>query len=323
MGNNHDHHHSHHHSHAHSSGHHHHHSHAPANPANYNRAFAIGIVLNLIFVFIEAIYGFLSHSLALVADAGHNLSDVIGLAVAWVAFWLSAKKPTTHFTYGLKRSSILSALFNSIFLLVAIGAIILEAVKRFWSPDPVQSGTMIAVASVGIVINTATALLFMKDSKHDLNIKGAYLHMAADAAISLGVVIAGIAIYYTNWNWIDPTVSIAICIIIVIGTWGLLKDSVKLSMDAVPESIDPIEVRTYLEKIEGIKEVHDLHIWAISTTETALSVHLVVPKPQQSDKLLEKISKDLKEQFKINHPTIQFESGEEGFNCELKPQDVV
>lgn len=311
------------HHHHHSHGHHHHHSHAPRAPGHYNRAFAIGISLNIIFVVIEATYGFWANSLALVADAGHNLSDVIGLAVAWIAVWLSGKKPSAHFTYGLRRSSILSALFNSVFLLVAIGAIMLEALQRFWNPAPVQSGVIITVATIGIVINALTALLFLKDREHDINIRGAYLHMAADAAISLGVVIAGVIIYYSGWQWIDPTVSLLICAIILIGTWGLLRDSVKLSMDAVPDHIDPAEVRVYLEKLPGVREVHDLHIWALSTTETALSVHLVIPQKGETDPLLERVARDLKEKFKIHHPTVQIESGDEAYNCELKSNDVV
>lgn len=311
----------HHHHHSHDSGHHHHHSHA--RPKSYNSAFAIGIVLNLFFVGAEAFYGFLSHSLALMADAGHNLSDVVGLAIAWGAFWLSGKKPSAYFTYGLKRSSILSALFNAVLLLVAIGAIVLEAVQRFWEPAPVQTSTVMIVAGIGIVINAATALLFLRDREHDLNIRGAYLHMAADAAISLGVVLAGVAIYFTEWNWIDPTVSLVICLIIVIGTWGLLRDSVKLSMDAVPDNVDPLQVRAYFEKLQGVSEVHDLHIWALSTTETALSVHLVIPNNQEGDRLLAKIARELKETYKIHHPTIQIERGDVDYNCDLKPNDVV
>ncbi len=317
----------HHHSHSHSGshlgqGHHHHHSHA-VDPKNYDTAFAVGIALNIIFVVTEAFYGYLANSLALMADAGHNLSDVIGLVIAWGAVWLSRKKPTTKFTYGLRRSSILSALLNAVILLVAIGAIALEAIQRFWSPHPIQTTTVIIVAAIGILINGATAMLFMRDRHKDINIRGAYLHMAADALISAGVVIVGIVISYTNWIWLDPAISLVICVIIVVGTWGLLKDSVKLSLDAVPDDVDALKVREYFEKLEGVTEVHDLHIWALSSTENALTVHLVVPKNLEGDHFLDRISKKLKKDFNIHHPTIQIENGDKDFNCELKPDDVV
>lgn len=312
--------HDHSHSHDHSHGHHHHHA-----PKNYNSIFLIGVVFNFAFVLVEATYGFIANSLALVADAGHNFSDVIGLLLAWGAFWLTKKRPSQRFTYGLRKSSILSALLNAVILLLAIGAIIWEAIHRFWSPQPLQSTAMIAVASIGIVINTATALLFMKDRHHDINIKGAFLHMAADALISLGVVAAGIVIHYTHWNWLDPVMSLTISLIIIVGTWGLLKDSVQLSMDAVPNNIDPTQVKKYLAQLTEVVEVHDLHIWAISTTETALSAHLVVKNQSasNSNQLLKQISQELKSQFHIHHPTVQIEYLEEGFNCELKPDEVV
>ncbi|MGZ3787798.1 MAG: cation diffusion facilitator family transporter [Bacteriovorax sp.] len=302
----------------HSHGHHHHHA-----PKNYNRAFIIGIVLNSVFVLIESLYGYLSGSLALLADAGHNLSDVAGLLIAWGAFWLSEKKPTTKFTFGLRKSSILSALFNSIFLLIAVGIIIWEALHRLWSPNPVQTKTVIIVAGVGIVINALTALLFFKDKNHDLNIRGAYLHMASDALISLGVVLAAIVISYTSKFWIDPAISIIISLIIIYGTWDLLKNSIHLSMDAVPVGINPMAVKKYFEGIQGVLEVHDLHIWAMSTSETALSVHLTMNKVPLENSQLAEISRHLNEHFKIHHPTIQVELFEEHFECHLKPEDVI
>jgi cobalt-zinc-cadmium efflux system protein len=315
------------HNHSHSHGHGHSHAHSHAVPADHNKAFAFGIGLNLFFVFAEAAFGFFSNSLALLADAGHNLSDVIGLVIAWGAIWLTKRKPSAYFTYGMKRSSILAALFNAIILLIAVGAIVMEAFRRIWYPNTVQPMTVIIVAGIGIVINAATALLFMRDRKSDINIRGAYLHMLADALISVGVVIAGIVIYFTSWNWIDPLLSILISVIIIYGTWDLLRDSVKLTMDAVPGGIDPGLVRQYLAGLEGVAEVHDLHIWAMSTTETALTAHLVIPGAGggsgSHDARLALIAKDLREKFNIHHPTIQIESGDKDVNCELKPDDVV
>ncbi len=229
-------------------------------PANHDRAFALGVALNLAFVAVEAIFGVLSNSLALVADAGHNLSDVLGLLLAWGAAVLSRRLPTPRRTYGLRRSSVLAALFNGIFLLVAIGAIGWEAIRRFSDPGPVAGGTVIAVAAVGIVINTGTALLFLADRKGDLNIRGAFLHMAADAAVSLGVVLAGFAILATDWRWLDPAISLAIVAVIFVGTWGLLRDSVNLALDAVPESIDTAAIGAYLAGQPAVTNVHDLHI---------------------------------------------------------------
>lgn len=305
--------------------HHHDHHHHHVDPKNYNRAFAIGITLNLIFVFIEAAYGFMANSLALLSDAGHNLSDVLGLVVAWGAFWLTNRKPTARFTFGLSKSSVLSALFNSLFLLVAIGIIIWEAVHRIMSPSLVDSKSVMIVAAIGIVINAATAMLFFKDKNDDINIRGAYLHMAADALISLGVVISAVAIYYTSWNWLDPLVSIIISLIIIYGTWDLLKNSLRLTMDAVPSDIDPIAVKKYLENLPGVSGVHDLHIWAMSTTETALSVHLTMKEntTKLENSILVDISAHLKKTFKIHHPTIQVEQHEVGFECHLKSEDVL
>ncbi|HEY9822371.1 MAG TPA: cation diffusion facilitator family transporter [Candidatus Sericytochromatia bacterium] len=297
------------------SSHHHNHSHAPL---NYNRAFVIGITLNIGFVAIEAVFGFLTNSLALLADAGHNLSDVLGLLLAFGASWLTRRRPTQRYTYGLRRSSILAALLNASFLLVAIGAIALEAIQRFASPAPVNGTTVIGVALVGIVINGVTALLFMSGRERDLNIRGAFLHMAADALVSAGVVLAGIAILTTGWLWFDPVVSLIIAAVIAIGTWNLLRDSVNLALDAVPEGIDLQAVRTYLSELSGVVGVHDLHIWAMSTTETALTTHLVMLTGNPGDGFLSRISMELHDKFGIEHSTIQVETGNFLRPCDQK-----
>jgi cobalt-zinc-cadmium efflux system protein len=297
-------------------GHHH-------GPARYNRAFTIGVTLNLGFVVVEAVYGVLAHSLSLLADAGHNLSDVLGLLLAWGAVALSRRLPTKRYTYGLRRSSILAALFNAVLLLVAVGGIAWEAILRFASPQPVVEGTVIIVAAIGIVINGATALLFMSGSKGDLNIRGAFLHMAADAGVSLGVVLAGVAIGVTGWLWLDPATSLAIVVVIMAGTWGLLRDSVSLALDAVPGGIDLPAVQSYLEGLPGVTEAHDLHVWAMSTTEPALTAHLVLPGLTGDDALLARACKDLHETFGIEHATIQLEHGDQEHPCELAPGDVV
>lgn len=303
------------------SGHHHHeHSHAAD---NYNRAFIIGVVLNTGFVAIEAFYGIFANSLALLADAGHNLSDVLGLLLAWGASILSRRLPTHRHTYGLRRSSILAALFNAIFLLLVTGGIAWEAVQRFFNPHPVVGSVVIGVAAVGIVINTITALMFARDRDRDLNIKGAFLHMAADAIVSLGVVLAGIAILTTGWLWFDPVVSLIIVAVIVYGTWQLLTDSVNLALDGVPPGIELLAVKTYLEGTEGVAEVHDLHIWAMSTTETALTAHLVMPQGCPSDAFLSQISQQLHDLFGIEHSTIQVETGDRNYPCFLAPHHIV
>ena len=296
------------------------HSHAPA---NYSRAFAIGVALNVGFVVVEAAFGFLSGSLALVADAGHNLSDVLGLLLAWGASILVRRRPTLRRTYGLRRSSILAALLNAVFLLLAIGAIGWEALARFAHPAPVAGGTVIWVALIGIVINGATALLFFSGRKGDLNIRGAFLHMAADAGVSLGVVIAGLAILLTGWPWLDPAVSLAIVAIIFVGTWGLLRDSVNLALDAVPEGIDAAAVGDYLAALPGVAAVHDLHIWAMSTTETALTAHLVIPRAGDGDALLARASAELHDRFGIEHPTLQVERGDPAHPCARAAADAI
>ena len=292
--------------------HHHNHDHSPL---DYNRAFAIGVALNVIYIVVEATYGFLAGSLALLADAGHNLSDVLGLLLAWGANYLVQRKPTERHTYGWRKSTILAALTNAIILLVAMGAIAWEAVQRFSDPSPVAGKTVIIVAAIGVVINTATALLFLSGRKTDLNIRGAFLHMAADAGVSAGVVLAGVAILTTGWPWIDPVVSLTITAIILAGTWGLLRDSFNLALDAVPAGIDPEAVKTYLSDLPGVTGVHDLHIWAMSTSETALTVHLLKPDARDDDTLIEQASRELHDRFGIEHITIQWERRPELDHC--------
>lgn len=305
---------------AHNHSHDHNHSHTPK---NFDRAFAIGIALNVGFVVIEVVFGFLSNSLALLADAGHNLSDVLSLFFAWGASVLARRIPTQRHTYGLRRTSILAALINALVLLVAVGAIVWEAVLRFGHPEPVASDTVIWVASAGIVINGFTAWLFMSGQKQDLNIRAAYLHMMADAAISLGVVLAAVAIKFTDWLWLDPVVSLVVAVIIGIGTWSLLRESLNLALDAVPSNIHPAKVEAYLAGLPGIEAVHDLHIWAMSTTEIALTVHLVKPDAIIDDLLLAQVNNELHEKFGIQHTTIQFECGDTSHPCKQASAEVV
>ena len=292
-------------------------------PAGYGRAFAIGVTLNLAFVIVETAYGIRAHSLALVADAGHNLSDVLGLLLAWGASILVARPPTRRRTYGLRRSSVLSALANAILLLMAIGGITWEAVRRFGRPEAVASGVVVWVALVGIGINTATALLFFRGRKQDLNIRGAFLHMAADAAVSAGVVVAGLAMGATGWLWLDPAVSLAIVAVITWGTWGILRDSVDLAMDAVPAHIDPAAVEGYLGSLPGIVAVHDLHIWSMSTTHVALTAHLVKPELADEDHMLATVCGELHDRFGIEHATLQIERTADAAACAKAPVEVV
>jgi cobalt-zinc-cadmium efflux system protein len=306
--------------HNHSHGHDHGHDHGPP---TYNTAFAVGVFLNLGFVAVEAVYGLLAHSLSLLADAGHNLSDVLGLLLAWAAVHLSRRKPSPHWTYGMRRSSILAALANAVLLLIAVGGIACEAVRRFAHPEPVAGGTVMAVAGVGIAVNAATALLFMSGRKRDVNIEGAFLHMAADAAVSLGVVVAGAVIAHTGWLWLDPTVSLLIVAVITSGTWGLLRKSVAMALDAVPEGIDPAAVKACLAELPGVAAVHDLHIWPMSTTETALTAHLVIPGGTTGDAFLADVAKTLHDRFGIGHTTVQVERGDRGAACKLEPDTVV
>ena len=294
------------------------HSHAPA---NFDRAFAIGVTLNVGFVIVEATYGLIANSLALLADAGHNLGDVAGLLLAWGAAWLSRRAPTAKRTYGYGRTSILAALANAVLLLVAIGAIGWEAIQRFAAPQPVQGLTVMIVAAVGIVVNGGTALLFMRGRKGDINIRGAFLHMASDAGISAGVVLAGLVMMLTGWLWLDPVVSLLLVAVVAVGTWSLLKDSVALAIDEVPSGISRDAVYGHLQALAGVTDVHDLHIWPLSTTSTALTVHLVCEGDRIDDELTGRIVEDLKARFKIDHATIQFETGR--LDCHLEPDHVV
>jgi cobalt-zinc-cadmium efflux system protein len=301
---------------------HDHAGHAQEPPSN-NAAFAIGVILNLGFVAIEVLYGLAAHSLALISDAGHNLSDVFCLLLAWGAMYLTRSAPTKRRTYGWRRSSILAALINAVILLVVVGGITVEAIRRLGNPPEVAGGTVMAVAAIGIVINTISALLFMSGRKRDLNLKGAFLHMAGDAAVSLGVVIAAFAIRLTGWHWLDPAVSLAIGAVIVWGTWGLLRESINLSMDAVPAEIDPHAVENYLTNLAGVTAVHDLHIWAMGTTEVALTVHLVMEEPPRNDLFLHEVSDVLRDRFGIGHATTQIECGNCERDCRQAPMHVV
>lgn len=297
-----------------SGGHSHGHGHAHA-PADFNNAFAIGVVLNTGFVIIEAAYGFWSGSMALIADAGHNLSDVLSLLLAWAASVLAKRAPSQRFTYGYKSSTILAAMANAGLLMVALGAILYETINRLADPAPVAGMTMVIVAGIGIAVNTGTALLFMRGRKDDLNIRGAFLHMAADALVSVGVVMAGIAILLTGALWIDPATSLIIVAVIAWGTWGLLRDSVKMGLLAVPEGIEENDVRNFLSGLPGVDAVHDLHIWAMSTTETALTAHLVMPTGTAGDGFLRDISERLAHDFRIGHTTIQIETTRDCNSC--------
>ncbi|MDB4874842.1 MAG: cation diffusion facilitator family transporter [Gemmatimonadetes bacterium] len=303
-------------------GHHGHHGHHHG-PASFDRAFAVGIGLNMAFVVAEVVFGIRAHSLALTADAGHNLGDVLGLGLAWAGSMLARARPTERRTYGLRRFSILAALGNAGFLLIAVGAIAVEAVHRLQHPEPVSTGMVMVVALVGIVINVGTAIGFMAGRADDLNIRGAYVHMLGDAAASAGVVVAGLVIAATGWFWLDPAVSLLLIALITIGSWSLLRDSFNLALDAVPQGIDPVEVRQYLMSLAGVTEVHDLHIWGLSTTHVALTAHLVLPEKGDTDALLADACQVLRARFKIDHATMQIERGTEAHPCALAPADVV
>jgi cobalt-zinc-cadmium efflux system protein len=290
--------------------------HSP-DPVNHNRAFAVGVTLNVAFVIIEATYGILVNSLALLADAGHNLSDVLGLLLAWGATVLARRRSSARFTYGLRSSSILAALANAMLLLVACGAIGWEAVQRFGNAVPVAGKTVIIVAAIGIATNAATAWLFMRGRENDLNIRGAFLHMAADAGVSLGVVLTGFAILATGWHWLDPTIGLAIVDVILVGTWGLLQDSIDLALNAVPTGIDSEAVQTYLLTLPGVTDIHDLHIWGMSSTEAALTAHLVMPQGHPGDRFMGDATEGLQHRFRIHHATLQVELGEEKHDCPL------
>ena len=292
----------------------HQHSHIPV---NYGQSFAVGVGLNVVYVAVEAGFGFWDNSLALLSDAGHNLSDIIGLLLAWGGYALARIPPSPERTYGWRGSTILAALFNALLLLAAVGAITWESIRRLFEPGVLPGLTMILVAAVGVVVNTATALLFLRGRHTDLNIRGAFLHMAADAAVSLGVVLAGITIYFTGWHWVDPVTSLLIAAVIFASTWGLLKESVNMAMQAVPTNVDAQQVHEFLQSVAGVTEVHDLHIWAMSTTETALTVRLVIPEVADNDELLCRLQHDLHNRFGIEHVTIQIMRLSEAVACSL------
>jgi cobalt-zinc-cadmium efflux system protein len=302
------------------SAHHHHddhtgHGHHHHIPSHFGRAFVLAIVLNSAFVLVEFVYGFLANSTALMADAGHNLSDVLGLALAWGASRLAVRQPNQQYTYGLRSSSILAALANGMLLLFACGAIAWEAVHRLSSPAPVATGVVIAVASVGIAINGLSAWFFSKGSKNDLNIRGAYLHMMADAVVSLGVAVSAVMIIYTGWQWVDPLVSLIVVAVIVSSTWRLFTQSVQLALNAVPANINFTAVHDYLATLPGVTAIHDLHIWGMSSTDSALTVHLVLPGGYPGDHFMDQTMLQLKERFSIQHATLQVEQGTTSHQC--------
>ena len=299
---------------------HHSHDHGRAQ-GNFGHRFAIATTLNLGLVAVQVFYGVVANSVALLADAGHNFGDALGLVIAWGAYVLAQLNPTTRYTYGFRSASILAALLNAVILLVVTGGIAWEAVGRFFEPHQVAGATVMVVAALGIFINGFSAWLLMQGQKGDLNIRGAFLHMAADAAVSLGVVVAGGLILLTGWNWLDPTVSIAISAVIVWGTWGLLREAIDHSLSAVPSNIDPAVVANYLRQLPGVSEVHDLHIWAMSTTETGLTVHLVRADSSADDAFLMDTARNLDRRFGIHHSTIQVETGSQ--ECRLAPTNVV
>jgi cobalt-zinc-cadmium efflux system protein len=283
----------------------HHHNHDHHAPKNFDRAFAIGIGLNLAYVLIEAWYGWRVNSLALLADAGHNLSDVIGLVLAWGGALAGRLRPDARHTYGWKRASILAAFINALLLLMAMGALVWEALQRLNDPQPIAGLTVIVVAAIGIVVNTATALLFMRGRERDLNIRGAFLHMAADALVSVGVVLAGALVLWFGWNWLDPLVSLVIAAVIVIGTWSLFRQSLHLLFDGVPDSIDLAAVKALLQGLPGVSRVHDLHVWAMGTTEIAMTAHLVMPAGHPDDAFFVHATEELHQHFDIDHVTLQ------------------
>jgi cobalt-zinc-cadmium efflux system protein len=305
------------HGHAQACGHAHGHAHLLPD-GGLDRAMAIGVGLNTLFVVAEIVCGFFAGSLALVADAGHNAGDVIGLLLAWGASWLARRPPSERYTWGFRRTTIYAALANAVLLLTACGAILWEAAHRLRTPEPVAGLLVIAVATIGVVINTATALLFMRGQR-DANVRGAFLHMAADAAISAGVAVAGVLILVTGMAWIDPVVSIAITVAIAAGTWGLFRESIDLALDAVPRGIETGAITTALAAIPGVEEVHDLHVWGASTSEVSLTVHLVVPDGTAHETVLPAAEALLRERFHIDHTTIQLERAAAGRACVQRP----
>ena len=313
---------SHHHDHAHHADHGHGHGHCHG-PVDATRAFAVGVALNLAFVVAEVAFGIRADSLALLADAGHNFSDVVGLLFAWGAAALATRKPSARFTYGLRGSTILAALGNAMLLLFATGGIVWEAIRRLAEPTPVATTTVIWVAAAGVVVNLATALMFLRGRESDLNVRAAFLHMAADTLVSAGVIVAGVVMLYSGWLWIDPAVSLAIGVVILYGTWGLLRESVQLALHAVPAGVDSEAVRRHLCALPGVSQVHDLHIWGMSTTETALTVHLVMPSGHPGDDFLVGLCEEIHHRFGIGHSTVQVETASGSSPCALAPDHVV
>jgi cobalt-zinc-cadmium efflux system protein len=300
-----------------------HHGHHHPAPAAYGRAFAIGIGLNAAFVLVEWAFGIAAHSLALLADAAHNLGDVLSLVLAWAAMRLARRQPSARFTYGLRGSSILAALLNAIVLLLVTGALAWEAVQRLSQPQAVQGGLVIAVSLAGVAVNGVTAWLFVQGARGDLNLRGAYLHMVADAAVSLAVAVGGAVVLFSGWALLDPLLTLAVSVFIVWGTWDLLRQSVRLALQAVPAGIDAQRVHAQLAALPGVSEVHDLHIWAMSTTENALTAHLVMPAGHPGDAFLQHLCQDLQERFGIHHSTVQIELADTGRDCQLAPEHVV
>ncbi|QDU20995.1 cation diffusion facilitator family transporter [Urbifossiella limnaea] len=287
------------------------------------RVFLVAVALNLGFVAVEVAAGLYANSLALLADAGHNFGDVIGLVLSWVALVLARRRPSERLTYGLRGSTILAALGNAMLLLVAVGGIVWEAVCRLGEPVAVGGPTMIGVAAAGVLINGATALMLMRGRQADLNVRGAYLHMVADAGVSVGVVLAGVGMWWTGWAWLDPAIGLVIGLVILAGTWGLLKESVLLSLHAVPAGIAPGEVSAFLRGLPEVRDVHDLHVWGMSTTEVALTVHLVTPRGHPGDAFLDRLAGELAHRFGIAHATVQIELGDPEAVCRLAPRTVV
>jgi cobalt-zinc-cadmium efflux system protein len=317
-----------HHDHSHQGDHGHGHGHSHAHghvghshaPDHFGFAFAAGVTLNTAFVIAELVFGYAANSLALISDAVHNFSDVISLLLAWAALWLARKQPTQQHTYGYRRASILAALFNAGLLLIAVGGIAVEAINRIEEPAAVAGWTVVVVAALGILVNGSTALLFMRGRHGDLNIRGAYLHMAADAGVSFGVVVAALVIMATGWLWVDPAISLCIAAVVLASGWGLARDSVNLALDGVPKGIELAKVKDYLVTLEGVTELHDLHIWAMSTNETALTAHLVRPAGF-NDAFLHGVCEELSHRFNIHHATLQIEASSEV--CKLAPAEVV
>jgi cobalt-zinc-cadmium efflux system protein len=304
----------------HDHGHHHSHEHPPA---RYGRVFGVGIALNLGFVVVEIVYGVLAHSVALLADAGHNLGDVVGLAMAWGATALAGLKPSARRTFGFRRTTIVASASNALLLLFMTGALTWESILRLFSPEPTHGKTMIVVALIGAVVNAGSALLFMAQNRRDLNVRSAFVHLVSDAVLALGVAGAGAVILATGWLWIDPAVSIVLALTILFGTWSLMRKSMNLMLDAVPEGIDPDKVKTFLAALPGVVEVHDLHIWAMSTTETALTAHLVMPRTSHDPAFLTDVCKKLHDGFDIDHSTLQIDPEEAPSKCALARSDAV